>query len=162
MVIRNNVVHDNGGIGIICSLNCYNIMIENNKTYNNTKMGIMFSRNMYDSVARNNIVAREEKGIVISESHNNQIYNNHVLDSGRGIDLDKESYSNVIYNNTFRNIPVPSDALYIEDGAAEKNILHFTKVSPSFQQIKSVNGEQNNTRSTFVTQIPQETSDPFS
>jgi parallel beta-helix repeat protein len=75
---------------------------------------------MYDSVARNNIVAREEKGIVISESHNNQIYNNHVLDSGRGIDLDKESYSNVIYNNTFRNIPVPSDALYIEDGAAEK------------------------------------------
>jgi poly(beta-D-mannuronate) C5 epimerase len=162
MVIRNNVVHDNGGIGIICSLNCYNIIIENNKTYNNTKMGIMFSRNMYDSVARNNIVAREEKGIVISESHNNQIYNNHVLDSGRGIDLDKESYSNVIYNNTFRNIPVPSDALYIENGAAEKNILHFTKVSPSFQQIKSVNGEQNNTRSTFVTQIPQETSDPFS
>ena len=83
------------------------------------------------------------------------------MDSGRGIDLDKESYSNVIYNNTFRNILVPSDALYIEDGAAEKNILHFTKVNPSFQQIKSVNDE-NNTQSTFVTQIPQESSDPFS
>jgi mannuronan 5-epimerase len=162
LIIRNNVVHDNGGIGIICSLDCYNIMIENNKTYNNTKMGIMFSRNMYDSVAKNNIVAHEEKGIVISESHNNQIYNNQVLDSGRGIDLDKESYSNVIYNNTFRNIPVPSDALYIEDGAAEKNILHFTKVSPSFQQIKSVNDVQNNTQSTHVAQKPLESNDPFS
>lgn len=33
---------------------------------------------MYDSVARNNIVSDEEQGIVISESHNNEIYNNTV------------------------------------------------------------------------------------
>ncbi|MPZ08561.1 MAG: hypothetical protein GEU26_19495, partial [Nitrososphaeraceae archaeon] len=76
MIIRNNTVNDNGSIGIICSLDCYNISIENNKVYNNTKMGIMFSRNMFDSVARNNIVSDEEQGIVISESHNNEIYNN--------------------------------------------------------------------------------------
>ena len=55
-------------------------------------MGIMFSRNMFDSVARNNIVSGEEQGIVISESHNNEIYNNTVSDSGHGIDLDKASY----------------------------------------------------------------------
>jgi mannuronan 5-epimerase len=99
MIIRNNTVHDNAGIGIICSLDYYNITIENNKVYNNTKMGIMFSRNMYDSVARNNVVSREDKGIVISESHNNQIYNNGVSDSGSGIDIDKESYDNVVYDN---------------------------------------------------------------
>ena len=70
MLIRNNTVNDNGSIGIICSLDCYNIVIEDNIVYNNTKMGIMFSRNMFDSVARNNIVSGEEQGIVISESHN--------------------------------------------------------------------------------------------
>jgi parallel beta-helix repeat protein len=53
-------------------------------------MGIMFSRNMYDFIARNNVISLEDKGIVISESHNNQIYNNVASDSGRGIDLDKE------------------------------------------------------------------------
>jgi poly(beta-D-mannuronate) C5 epimerase len=80
MIIRNNTVHDNGSTGIICSLDCYNITIENNKVYNNTKWGIMFSRNMYDSVARNNIVSNEVRGIIISESHNNEIYNNTVSD----------------------------------------------------------------------------------
>ncbi|HEY9385679.1 MAG TPA: right-handed parallel beta-helix repeat-containing protein, partial [Nitrososphaeraceae archaeon] len=99
MIIRNNTVHDNGSIGIICSLDCYNITIENNKVYNNTKMGIMFSRNMYDSVARFNIVSNEDKGIVISESHNNGIYNNTVSDSGTGIDIDKESSENIIHDN---------------------------------------------------------------
>jgi mannuronan 5-epimerase len=35
---------------------------------------------MYDSVARNNIVSNEVRGIIISESHNNEIYNNTVSD----------------------------------------------------------------------------------
>jgi mannuronan 5-epimerase len=150
MVIRNNKVHDNGGVGIICSLNCYNILIENNKVYNNTKMGIMFSRNMYDSIARNNIVSHEDNGIVISESHNNQIYNNDVSDSGRGIDLDKESYDNVIYHNVVRNIPNPSDALYIEEGAAEKNRLYFTNVNTHSEEAKSPSHLQNITVSTDI------------
>jgi len=50
MIIRKNVVHDNGQFGIICSLNCNNITIENNEIYHdgnkNTGAGIMFSRNM--------------------------------------------------------------------------------------------------------------------
>src|SRR5919107_5383747 len=74
MTIRNNTVHDNGSIGIICSLDCFNITIENNTAYSNAKMGIMFSRNMHDSVAKNNIVSNEDKAIVVSESHNNEIY----------------------------------------------------------------------------------------
>jgi mannuronan 5-epimerase len=59
MIIRNNTVHDEGHIGIICSLDCYNITIEDNELYNNTDVGIMFSRNMSDSVARNNHVHDE-------------------------------------------------------------------------------------------------------
>jgi len=128
MIIRNNTVEDNGSIGIICSLDCYNITIENNTVSNNTKMGIMLSRNTFDSLVRNNIVSGEEQGIVISESHNNEINNNKVSDSGRGIDLDKESTENVIYANILLNIPDPSDALYIEEGAAEQNDLYSNKL----------------------------------
>jgi parallel beta-helix repeat protein len=139
MIIRNNEVYENGGIGIICSLDCFNIIIENNKVYNNTKMGIMFSRNMYDSIARNNIINHEDNGIVISESHDNQIYNNVVSHSGRGIDLDKESYDNVIRSNVIRNIPDGDDALHIEDGAADVNTVHSNKIINSNNEILSVN-----------------------
>src|SRR5918994_1639884 len=124
MTIKNNTVHDNGSIGIICSLDCYNIVIEDNKVYNNTKMGIMFSRNMFDSVARNNAISDEDKGIVISESNKNEVYNNIVSESGSGIDIDEDSFENVIYNNTIINIPDPSEALHLRDGASEQNTLH--------------------------------------
>jgi poly(beta-D-mannuronate) C5 epimerase len=124
MIIRNNTVHDNGSTGIICSLDCYSITIENNIVYNNTKYGIMFSRNMTDSIARNNIASNEDNGIVISESHNNEVYNNTVSNSGSGIDIDEDSFENVVYNNTIINIPDPSEALHLCDGASEQNTLH--------------------------------------
>jgi mannuronan 5-epimerase len=136
MIIRNNIVHDNGSIGIICSLDCYNITIENNKAYNNTNMGIMFSRNMYDSVARFNIVSNEDKGIVISESHNNGIYNNTVSDSGTGIDLEAESSDNIIHDNLIKNILDPSAALSVEEESAEQNTLYSnTLVNSNGQRI---------------------------
>jgi parallel beta-helix repeat protein len=124
LTIRNNTVTDNGSIGIICSLDCYNILIENNRVSNNTKMGIMFSRNMYDSVARNNEISNEEQGIVISESHDNEIYNNTVSDSENGIDLDAESSKNKIYHNTLVDFSDSSQALSIETGAAKTNTVY--------------------------------------
>ena len=174
MIIRNNRVYDNGGIGIICSLDCFNIIIENNKVYNNTKMGIMFSRNMYDSIARNNLISHEDKGIVISESHDNQIYNNDISDSGRGIDLDKESLDNMIQGNVIRNIPDPTDALHIEEGAADKNTVHSNKIINSNEVVKSTNDSDENElvestnadedeiESTTPPSILQENNDPFS
>lgn len=124
MKIRNNTVHDNGSIGIICSLDCYNVTIENNTVYNNTKMGIMLSRNMYDSFIRNNTVSHEDKGIVISESHNNEIHDNTVSISGRGIDLDADSSENMVYDNVIVDIADPADALYIEEGSETENTLY--------------------------------------
>ncbi|MGC1134200.1 MAG: right-handed parallel beta-helix repeat-containing protein [Nitrososphaeraceae archaeon] len=123
MSIKNNTVHDNGSIGIICSLDCYSITIENNTVYNNTKMGIMLSRNMTDSIVRYNTVSNEDRGIVISESSNNEVYNNTITDSGSGIDLDTDSFENIIYNNTIVNIEDPEDALGIEDGTEGQNTL---------------------------------------
>ena len=102
-IIRNNIIYNNGEEGLICSLDCYNITIEGNEVYNNADAGIMFSRNMYDSVARNNYVHNEVKGIFVSASHNNEIYNNTVSDSGEGIYVKAEAANNKIYNNTIIN-----------------------------------------------------------
>jgi mannuronan 5-epimerase len=142
MIIRNNIVHGNGAIGIICSVDCHNVTIENNKVYNNTNMGIMLSRNMYGSVARYNTVSNEEQGIVISESHNNEIYNNTVADSGSGIDVDKESYENIIHDNIIRNIPNPSDALSIEEGAARLNTIYSNVLIDDIGQRTSLDNWQ--------------------
>jgi parallel beta-helix repeat protein len=131
MSIKNNTVHDNGSIGIICSLDCYNIAIEDNVVYNNTKMGIMFSRNMTDSIARNNSVSNEDRGIVISESPNNEIYNNTVSDSGSGIEVDEDSSGNSIHDNTIVDIEDPEDALGIEDGAESENTLFSNEIIDS-------------------------------
>jgi mannuronan 5-epimerase len=136
MLIKHNSVHDNGGIGIICSLDCNNITIENNVVYNNTKMGIMFSRNMTDSVARNNTVSNEDRGIVISESRNNKIYNNTVSDSESGIDLDEDSFSNNIHDNIIMDIADPEDALGVEEGAGEHNALFSNVLLDSSNGLK--------------------------
>jgi parallel beta-helix repeat protein len=104
MVIRNNTVHDHGAMGIICSLDCYNITIEDNEVYNSAGSGIMFSRNMYDSVARNNNVHDEVKCIFLSQSHNNEVYNNTASNcESQGIYLYHNSVENKVYNNTLIN-----------------------------------------------------------
>jgi parallel beta-helix repeat protein len=62
------------------------VLIENNQIYNNGGAG-MFSRNMSNSVARNNIIFNEYKGIFVSQSHYNKIYNNTISDSQYGISV---------------------------------------------------------------------------
>ncbi|MDQ3847603.1 MAG: right-handed parallel beta-helix repeat-containing protein [Thermoproteota archaeon] len=110
MNITNNYIHHNR-IGIICSLDCYNILIEGNKVYHNTEDGIFFSRNMHDSVARNNHVYNSTTGIMVSESSNNQIYNNTIEGvTANGIHLfnpalpdDGLTENNLVYNNSITN-----------------------------------------------------------
>ncbi len=97
------MVHDNGAQGIICSLNCYNVLIENNQLYHNEKAGIMFSRNMSSSVARNNIISNEVDGIVVSQSNNNKIYTNTISNSQYGINLVFGSSGNTFYSNIIKN-----------------------------------------------------------
>ncbi|MDQ3837188.1 MAG: right-handed parallel beta-helix repeat-containing protein [Thermoproteota archaeon] len=110
MNITNNYVHHNR-IGIICSLDCYNILIEGNDVLHNTEYGIFFSRNMHDSIARNNHVYNSTTGIMVSESSNNQIYNNTIEGvTSHGIHLfnpalpdDGLTENNLVYNNSIIN-----------------------------------------------------------
>ena len=55
---------------------------------------------MSDSIARNTVISNEENAITISESHDNEIYNNTISNRKGGIDVDKESLNNAIHDNT--------------------------------------------------------------
>jgi parallel beta-helix repeat protein len=131
MIITNNWLHDNP-IGIICSDRCYNILIDGNLVEDTTDIGIFFSRNMTDSIARNNHVINARVGILVSESPNNQIYNNTIEGAtGQGIRLlnpdiadDGVTEGNVVYNNVISSS---------EDGVAaarsQNNIVENTVFS---------------------------------
>ena len=149
MIIRNNTVHDSGTMGIICSLDCYNITIEDNEVYNSFGSGIMFSRNMYNSVARNNYVHDETQCIFISESNNNEAYNNTVSDCRNGIYLKAGSSNNKIYHNTIIN--ATSNGILVNTGASDNTftsntIINATGLGINVEDSDSVNNrfENNN------------------
>ena len=146
MIIRNNVVHTNGEEGIICSLDCYNITIEGNEAYNNADAGIMFSRNMYNSIARNNSIHNEVKGIFVSASNNNEVYNNTVSDSIDGIYVKAEAANNRIYDNTITNA---TNGIVVNTGAfdntfSSNTIINATKFGISVASDSNDNIFENN------------------
>src|SRR5215216_2398725 len=106
MSITNNWIHDNP-IGPICSDRCSDILIEGNLIEDTTRAAIFFSRNMHDSIARGNHVINAETGILLSESPNNQVYNNTIEGAtGEGIRLlnpeladDGVTEGNIVYDN---------------------------------------------------------------
>jgi mannuronan 5-epimerase len=110
MNITNNWIHDNP-IGPICSDRCWNILIEGNLIENTETSAIFFSRNMTDSIARNNHIVNARTGVQVSESPNNQIYNNTIEGATRdGIGLfnpeltdDGLTEGNLVYDNIISN-----------------------------------------------------------
>ena len=91
----------------------------------------MFNRIMTDSVARNNVVSNEDRGIVVGDSSDNEIYNNRVSDSGSGIDVDEESTGNNIHNNTIVDIANPEDALRIDEDSGQNTFSSNTLLNSS-------------------------------
>ncbi len=131
MNITNNWLHDNP-IGVICSDRCWDILIDGNLIEDTTNAAIFFSRNMTDSIARNNHVINARMGVLVSESPNNQIYNNTIEGAtSTGIRLfnpelpdDGVTEGNIAYDN------VISDS---EDGVSasrsQNNIVENTTFS---------------------------------
>jgi mannuronan 5-epimerase len=137
MNITNNWVHYNS-IGIICSLNCSNILVEGNKVENNIRAGIFFSRNMTDSIARNNQIYNATSGIIVSESRNNQVYDNTIeAATSEGIllfnpsELDDGGFTedNLVYNNTILSSATGINAIRSYDNILEKNT--FSNIASS-------------------------------
>src|SRR5215216_5951426 len=131
MSITNNWLHHNP-IGVICSDRCYDILIEGNLVEHNTDYGIFFSRNMHDSIARNNHVYNTTSGITVSESPNNQIYNNTIeAATSQGIRLfnpdipdDGSTEGNIVYNNV-----ISSSENGIRSTRSHDNILENNRFS---------------------------------
>src|SRR5919109_1989432 len=123
MNITNNWLHHNL-IGAICSDDCYNILVEGNVVHHNTNAGIFFSRNMSDSIARNNHVYNSSSGIIVSESPDNEIYNNTIHGAtSEGVLL--------------LNPEVP------DDGFTEGNIVYNNAISDSDDGIRATNSHDN-------------------
>jgi mannuronan 5-epimerase len=123
MNITNNYLHHNR-YGAICSEDCYNILIEGNTAHHNTDAGIVFSRNMTNSIARNNHIYNATTGISVSESPNNQIYNNTIESAtDEGI---------LLFNPEV-----------IDDGFTEGNIVYDNVISRSDDGIRASNSHDN-------------------
>jgi poly(beta-D-mannuronate) C5 epimerase len=135
MIITNNWLHDNP-IGVICSDRCWDILIEGNLVEDTTDIGIFFSRNMTDSIARNNHVINARVGILVSESPNNQIYNNTIEEAtSQGIRLlnpditdDGATEGNMVYNNVISSS---------EDGIAAARSQNNIVENTTFSDIES-------------------------
>src|SRR5215217_5103223 len=141
MIIKDNIVYNNGHIGIICSLDCYNIIIEDNEVYNHPSTGIMFSRNMYNSISRNNYVHDEIKCIFVSDSHNNEIYNNTLSNCDTGILVHNLAKENKIYNN---EIIKPEKGINVKTGASSNqfysnNIVDAEEIPISIKKSDKTN-----------------------
>jgi mannuronan 5-epimerase len=140
MNVTNNWLHNNL-IGIICSDDCYNILVEGNRADDNSNAGIFFSRNMTNSMARNNHVYGGNTGIIISESPNNQIYNNTIEAAAEeGIFLfdpelpdDGFTQNNLVYNNTILNSENGISANSSKDNILENNV--FSNIESSEYQL---------------------------
>jgi mannuronan 5-epimerase len=128
MVIRNNTVYGNNGTAIICSQDCYNILFEKNVVYNNTGSGIAFSRNVTQSVARDNYLYGQSRAIHVSQSHNNEIYNNTISNGKSGIVLISNSSANNVHDN---NIMDSSTPLRIDPGLDQVNRIYSNTIENS-------------------------------
>ncbi len=133
MNITNNWIHDNP-IGPICSDRCWDILIEGNLIENTETSAIFFSRNMTDSIARNNHVINARTGVQVSESPNNQIYNNTIEGATReGIGLFKPE------------LP--------DDGLTEGNLVYDNVISDSDIGIRATRSHNNIVQNTIFSDI---------
>jgi mannuronan 5-epimerase len=133
MNITSNWIHDNP-IGPICSDRCYNIIVEGNLIEDTTRAAIFFSRNIYDSIARDNHVINADTGILLSESPNNQVYNNTIEGAtGEGIRL--------------LNPELP------DDGVTEGNLVYDNVISDSEIGVRATRSHNNIVQNTTFSDI---------
>jgi nitrous oxidase accessory protein NosD len=134
MRVSNVHVHDNDGIGIICSYQCSDLIFENNEVHDNDGAGLFFSRATTNSIMRNNVVYNQPGdaypiAVSISESRNNQVYGNKVSDSEIGITVhnpsknpdDGFSTGNTIRDNTLERVQYAFRALASAENTFESN-----------------------------------------
>src|SRR6187200_1935504 len=128
MVIRNNTVYGNNGTAIICSQDCYKILFEKNVVYNNNGAGIAFSRNVTNSIAKDNNIYDQSRAIHVSQSHNNEVYNNTISNAKSAIAVISNSSANNVHDNNIRDSSSP---LRIDPGLDQVNRIYSNNIENS-------------------------------
>ena len=98
LLVTNNNIY-NSRIGLICSLNCSNLLFENNVIKNNKEVGLMLSKGTVNSTARQNNITSSDTGISVSGSHSNNIEGNTLSQVSDGIAVKNNSSRNIIMDN---------------------------------------------------------------
>lgn len=128
--IKNNHVHNNYKFGIIFSLRCTNFLVENNTIHDNNEgktisYGIFFSRMSDNNTARNNIIYNESIGIDLSQSSNNEVYNNKISNTIRGIYIrsgeESIAANNYIHDNEISKTKINMDIIDSRGNAIVNN-----------------------------------------
>ena len=101
---------------------------------------------MTSSIARNNIVYNEPKGIFVSQSHNNQIYNNTISYSGNGINVYAGSTNNKMYDNTIMNSK--SHAILVNNGS-NGNTFYSNKIVSAIKEGLEIKQDATSTNNVF-------------
>jgi parallel beta-helix repeat protein len=123
--IFNNIAYSNSKVGIIISNNCCNVVVDNNTLHNNGQAGLMYSVNANKSIAKNNSIFYEKVGISLFSSSNNNLYDNKIISSDKGIAIAGNSSFNHIYENSIVN---GNTGIYFTD-FAKNNTLENNRIS---------------------------------
>lgn len=99
IVVKNNII-SNSRIGLICSLFCSNILFERNVISNNNDTGLMLSRHATNSTVRYNNISLSSVGLSISESNENEVYQNQISKNTHGLMISNNSTKNSVYENS--------------------------------------------------------------
>lgn len=132
MKIRNNDIH-NSRIGLICSLECSNLIFEKNRIEGNKEVGLMFSKKTVNSTARLNNISLSNTGIAVSDSHSNSVYDNAVSRSVDGLSVKNNSSDNMVFNNTISD---PKDCGIIVALAARKTTQWHPTMYETTQRVE--------------------------
>ena len=102
---------------------------------------------MYNSVARNNYVHDETQCIFVSESHNNQVYDNTVSDCKNWIYLKAGSSNNKIYHNTIINATL--NGILVNTGASDNTFTSNTIINATELGINVDEDAEDSANNTF-------------
>lgn len=102
LVVIGNLVHSNGGTGVICSRRCDKNIFENNHVYKNGANGIVLHDiSTGGSILNNSVYDNVQDGIVIHDSQGTLVFGNKVRGNRYGLRIFSGSVATLVENNQF-------------------------------------------------------------
>ncbi len=102
LVVIGNLVHSNGGTGVICSRRCDKNIFENNHVYENGANGIVLHDiSTGGSILNNSVYDNIQDGIVIHDSQGTLVFGNEIRGNRYGLRIFSGSAVTLVEKNQF-------------------------------------------------------------